>query len=72
MTSGDGLPLSRSALSRDVARFVVTGVVGVAEVAAGAGGVVTAITVPRGAWPSEEGALLMLWRWGVNLVWARS
>ena len=53
MTSGDGLPLSLSALSRDVARLVgwcadVTGVV-VVGVMAGAGGVVTAITVPRGA-----------------------
>ena len=54
MTSGDGLPLSLSALSRDVPRLVgwcaavVTGVV-VVGVMAGAGGVVTAMTVPRGA-----------------------
>ena len=70
VTSGDGFPLSLSALSRDVARLVgcaVTGVVAVG-VKAGAGGVVTAITVPRGVWPREGGAWLMLCRWGVSLV----
>ena len=50
VTSGDGFPLSLSALSRDVVRLVGCAVTGVVVgVTAGAGGVVTAITVPRGA-----------------------
>ena len=66
VTSGEGFPLSLSALSRDVVRLVGFGVTGVVGVIAG--GVVTAITVPRGVWPREGGAWLMLCRWGPSLV----